>query len=144
MFRDGHARHGRKNCKSPILNVRRMESRKMGGGAPNNPAALCGDCRSGRRGAAPNNPAALCGDCRSGRRGAAFMGIMRRAFYNRLKEKHPDAGTACGHAAKNTRIRSGLEKDHAVDARCMRQSEVHSIGCNLHAESSKKAQSPDP
>jgi N6-L-threonylcarbamoyladenine synthase len=51
-------------------------------------------------------------------RGAAFMGIMRRAFYNRLKEKHPDAGTAYGYAAKNTRIRNGLEKDHAVGARC--------------------------
>jgi hypothetical protein len=52
LRRDGHARHGLKNCKSPMLNVRRMESRKMGGGAPNNPAAICGDCRSGRRCAA--------------------------------------------------------------------------------------------
>ncbi|MDR1542266.1 MAG: hypothetical protein LBU32_30685 [Clostridiales bacterium] len=51
-------------------------------------------------------------------RDAAFMGIMRRAFYNRLKEKHTDAGTACGYAAKNTRIRNGLEKDHAAGARC--------------------------
>ncbi|MDR1538895.1 MAG: hypothetical protein LBU32_13040 [Clostridiales bacterium] len=46
------------------------------------------------------------------------MGIMRWAFYNRLKEKHPDAGTAYGYTAKNTRIRNGLEKNHAVDARC--------------------------
>jgi N6-L-threonylcarbamoyladenine synthase len=46
------------------------------------------------------------------------MGIMRRAFYNRLKEKHPNAGTAYGCTAKNTRIRNGLEKDHAVVARC--------------------------
>jgi hypothetical protein len=51
-------------------------------------------------------------------RDAAFMGIMRWAFYSRLKEKHPDAGTAYGYTAKNTRIRNGLEKDHAVDARC--------------------------
>jgi N6-L-threonylcarbamoyladenine synthase len=51
-------------------------------------------------------------------RDASFMGIMRRAFYNRLKEKHPDAGTAYGYTAKDTRIRNGLEKDHAVDARC--------------------------
>jgi N6-L-threonylcarbamoyladenine synthase len=46
------------------------------------------------------------------------MGIMRWAFYNRLKEEHPNAGTAYGCTAKNTRIRNGLEKDHAVDAGC--------------------------
>ncbi|MDR1540868.1 MAG: hypothetical protein LBU32_23265 [Clostridiales bacterium] len=51
-------------------------------------------------------------------RDVAFMGIMRRAFYNGLKEKHPDAGTACGYTAKNTRIRNSLEKDHAAGARC--------------------------
>jgi hypothetical protein len=42
---------------------------------------------------------------------------MRWAFYNRLKEEHPNAGTAYGYTAKNTRIRNGLEEDHAVDAR---------------------------
>ncbi|MDR1536655.1 MAG: hypothetical protein LBU32_01425 [Clostridiales bacterium] len=47
------------------------------------------------------------------------MGIMRWAFYNRLKEEYADAGTAYGYTAKNTRIRNGLEKDHAVDARCI-------------------------
>ncbi|MDR1542580.1 MAG: hypothetical protein LBU32_32315 [Clostridiales bacterium] len=51
-------------------------------------------------------------------RDASFMGIMRRAFYNRLKEKRPDAGTAYGCTAKSTRIRNGLEKDHATGARC--------------------------
>jgi N6-L-threonylcarbamoyladenine synthase len=52
LFRDGHACHGRKNCKSPIRSVHRIESRKIGGDAPNNPATLCEDCRSGRRCAA--------------------------------------------------------------------------------------------
>ncbi|MDR1537680.1 MAG: hypothetical protein LBU32_06735 [Clostridiales bacterium] len=51
-------------------------------------------------------------------RDAAFMGIMRWAFYNRLKEEQPNAGTAYGYTAKSTRIRNGLEKDQAVDARC--------------------------
>ncbi|MDR1538318.1 MAG: hypothetical protein LBU32_10045 [Clostridiales bacterium] len=51
-------------------------------------------------------------------RDAAFMGIMRRAFYNRLKEEYADAGTAYGYTAKSTRIRNGLEKDHAAGARC--------------------------
>ncbi|MDR1537057.1 MAG: HNH endonuclease, partial [Clostridiales bacterium] len=47
------------------------------------------------------------------------MGIMRWAFYNRLKEECTDVGMAYGYTAKNTRIRNGLEKDHAVDARCI-------------------------
>ncbi|MDR1536484.1 MAG: hypothetical protein LBU32_00515 [Clostridiales bacterium] len=46
------------------------------------------------------------------------MGIMRWAFYSGLKEEYADAGAACGYTAKNTRIRNGLEKDHAVGARC--------------------------
>jgi N6-L-threonylcarbamoyladenine synthase len=88
LLRDGRACHGRKGCKNPILNVHRIEGRKMGGGAPNNPAALCGDCHSG---------------CR----GAAFMGIMRWAFCNRLKEECADVGAAYGCIAKNARIRNG-------------------------------------
>jgi N6-L-threonylcarbamoyladenine synthase len=46
------------------------------------------------------------------------MGIMRWAFYNRLKEEHPNAGAAYGYITKNTGIRNGLEKDHAAGARC--------------------------
>jgi N6-L-threonylcarbamoyladenine synthase len=65
LFRDGHMCHGRKNCKSHILNVHRIESRKIGGDAPNNPAALCEDCHSDYRDA-------------HGHRGAAF-GIMRES-----------------------------------------------------------------
>ncbi|MDR1540665.1 MAG: HNH endonuclease [Clostridiales bacterium] len=44
-----------------MLNVHHIESRKVGGDAPNNPAALCEDCHSG---------------CR----GAAFMGAMREGL----------------------------------------------------------------
>ncbi|MDR1539429.1 MAG: hypothetical protein LBU32_15810 [Clostridiales bacterium] len=46
------------------------------------------------------------------------MGIMRWAFYNRLKEEYTDAGMTYGYTAKNTRIRNGLEKGHAAGARC--------------------------
>jgi N6-L-threonylcarbamoyladenine synthase len=49
LFRDGHACHGWKNCKNSILNVHHIETRKIGGDAPNNPAALCEDCHSGCR-----------------------------------------------------------------------------------------------
>jgi N6-L-threonylcarbamoyladenine synthase len=42
---------------------------------------------------------------------------MRWAFCNRLKVEYPNAGTAYGYTTKNTRIRNGLEKDHAAGAR---------------------------
>jgi hypothetical protein len=42
---------------------------------------------------------------------------MRWAFYNRLREEYPNACTAYGYIT-NTRIRNGLEKDHAVDTWC--------------------------
>lgn len=50
---------------------------------------------------------------------AAFMGIMRWTFYNRLKERYPNVSMTYGYITKNTRIANGLEKDHAVDARCI-------------------------
>ncbi|MDR1539841.1 MAG: hypothetical protein LBU32_17940 [Clostridiales bacterium] len=103
LFRDGHACHGRKGCKNHMLSVHRIESRKTGGGAPNNPAALCGDCHSGYRDAHGHPAGKLKLNLKRGQsfRDAAFMGIMRRAFYNRLKEEHPNAGTAYGYTAKN-------------------------------------------
>jgi N6-L-threonylcarbamoyladenine synthase len=60
-------------------------------------------------------------DLKSGQsfRDAAFMGSMRWAFYNRLKAEYSDAGITYGCITKNTRIRNGLEKDHAVDSRCI-------------------------
>ncbi|MDR1542085.1 MAG: HNH endonuclease [Clostridiales bacterium] len=44
--------HGRKGCKNPILNVHHIETRKIGGDAPNNLITLCEDCHNGYRGAA--------------------------------------------------------------------------------------------
>ncbi|MDR1541812.1 MAG: RRXRR domain-containing protein [Clostridiales bacterium] len=101
LLRDGHACHGRKGCKNPILNVHHL-----GGDAPNNPAALCGDCRNDYRDAAfmgigmPLSWASGCRfrhhegklklDLKRGQsfRDAAFMGIMRWAFYNKSIRTH--------------------------------------------------------
>ena len=52
-------------------------------------------------------------------RDAAFMGIMRWAFYNRLKAQYGNVSMTFGYLTKNTRIENGLEKDHCVDARCI-------------------------
>ena len=115
LFRDAHACQGRKGCKNHILNVHHIESRKIGGNAPNNLITLCENCHN----------AYHAGKLKlSLKRGpsfryAAFMGIMRWAFYNRLKDIHPNVGFTYGYITKNTRIRSGLAKEHAVDARCI-------------------------
>lgn len=54
---------------------------------------------------------------------AAFMSIMRWAFYNKLKESYEALGIEVnltyGYITKNTRIRTGLEKSHRVDALCI-------------------------
>lgn len=53
---------------------------------------------------------------------AAFMGIMRWAFYNALKEQYEPAipvSMTYGYLTKNTRIRHNLPKEHHIDARCI-------------------------
>ena len=54
---------------------------------------------------------------------AAFMGIMRWAFYNKLKEiyslKDINVSLTFGYITKNIRIENNLPKDHFIDARCI-------------------------
>ena len=54
---------------------------------------------------------------------ATFMGIMRWAFYNRLKDTYEPQGIEArltyGYITKNTRIENNLPKEHYVDARCI-------------------------
>lgn len=54
---------------------------------------------------------------------ATFMGIMRWAFYNELKERYGVKGIPVsmtyGYITKNTRIENGLPKAHYIDARCI-------------------------
>ncbi|MFW5889664.1 MAG: RNA-guided endonuclease IscB [Bacillota bacterium] len=115
LWRDGHKCKGRKGCKNKILNVHHIESRKTGGNSPNNLITLCKKCHD---------------DYHAGKlklklkrkksfRDAAFMGIMRWAFYNKLKEKYKNVQMTYGYITKNTRIKNGLEKSHRIDARCI-------------------------
>lgn len=116
LARDGHkCQHCRGKSKDPILNVHHIESRKTGGNAPNNLITLCETCHNNyhkgkielkvRRG--------------TSLRDAAVMNIMRWAVYNLAKEEFPNIHLTYGYITKNTRIRAGLKKTHAVDARCM-------------------------
>ena len=118
FFRDGHVCqccHGK--SKDKILNVHHIESRKVGGNAPNNLVTLCETChRQYHKGeiVLPTNI----------RRGASFkdatfMGIMRWALYNKLKGLYPDVSMTFGYITKSTRIENGLPKEHYIDARCI-------------------------
>jgi len=115
LFRDGHKCQGKKGCRNGILSAHHIESRKVGGDAPNNLITLCKECH------VDYHARKLELNIKRGQsfRDAAFMGIMRWAFYNRLKESYPQVGMTFGYITKNARISNGLAKDHAVDARCV-------------------------
>lgn len=116
LWRDNHecqCCHGK--SKDKILNTHHIESRKVGGNAPSNLITLCETCHklyhqdkvqfNVKRGKKFND--------------AAFMGIMRWAFYNKLKTLYPQVSMTFGYITKNTRIRNNLPKEHYVDARCI-------------------------
>ena len=52
-------------------------------------------------------------------RDVAFMGIMRWAFYNRIKELYLNVSRTYGYITKKTRIENCLPKAHYIDARCI-------------------------
>lgn len=118
LFRDGHkCRCCKGKSKDPILNVHHIQSRKIGGNAPNNLVTLCETCHKKYHQGLIQLPE----DIKRGNsyRDAAFMGIMRWTFYNRLKEMYRNVSMTFGYITKNTRILCGLPKEHCVDARCI-------------------------
>lgn len=120
LFRDGHTcQCCMGSSKDKILNVHHIESRKVGGDAPNNLVALCETCHREYHKGNIKLPEKI-------KRGAsfkdaAFMDIMRWTLYNRLKELYPDNAISqtYGYITKNVRIEKGLPKEHFVDARCI-------------------------
>ena len=122
LFRDGHTCqccHGK--SKDKVLNVHHIESRKTGGNAPNNLITLCETCHTGYHKGTVILPTTI-------KRGmkfkdAIFMGIMRWAFYSKLKDIYIPQGIEVsltyGYITKNTRIKYYLPKEHYIDARCI-------------------------
>ena len=118
LCRDGHTCqccHGKSGDK--ILNTHHIESKKVGGDAPNNLITLCKTCHKGYHDGKIQLPPHI-------KRGikfkdAAFMGIMRWSFFNKLKEKYQNVHMTFGYITKNTRIKNKLPKDHYIDARCI-------------------------
>lgn len=116
LWRDGHkcVQCSGKSGDS-ILNVHHIESRKVGGNAPNNLVTLCETCHN------KHHMGEIQVKMKRSQsfRDVAFMGIMRWAFYNSLKELYPNVSLTYGYITKNTRIQNGLGKSHIVDARCV-------------------------
>lgn len=117
LFRDEHVcQHCKGKSKDPILNVHHIIQRKDGGSnAPSNLITLCKTCHI---------------DYHKGKidlkikkaksfKDSAFMGIMRWAFYNKLKDIYPYVSLTYGYKTKNKRIELGLEKTHYNDAYCI-------------------------
>ena len=118
LFRDGHTCQCCKGkSKDKILNVHHIESRKTGGDAPNNLITLCETCHTGYHKGTVKLPKTIHRGMSF--RDATFMGIMRWAFYNRLKEIYPNVSLTYGYITKHTRIENDLPKDHYIDARCI-------------------------
>lgn len=118
LFRDGHQCQCCKGkSKDKILNVHHIESRKIGGDAPNNLITLCETCHTNYHKGGIKLPAKI----KRGMsfRDATFMGIMRWAFYNKLKEIYSNVRLTYGYITKNTRIENNLPKEHYIDARCI-------------------------
>ncbi len=118
LFRDDHTCQCCKGkSKDKILNVHHIESRKTGGDAPNNLITLCETCHTGYHKGTVKLPKAIHRGMSF--RDAIFMGVMRWAFYNKLKEQYPNVSLTYGYITKSTRIENGLPKDHYIDARCI-------------------------
>ena len=118
LFRDGHVCQCYKGkSKDKILNVHHLESRKTGGDAPNNLITLCETCHKRYHQGELKLPESI--KRQASYRDAAFMGIMRWAFYNKLKELYENVSMTYGYITKNTRIQHGLEEAHYIDARCI-------------------------
>ena len=118
LFRDGHTCQCCKGkSKDKILNIHHIESRKTGGDVPNNLITLCETCHKGYHKGTVKLPKTIHRGMSF--RDAAFMGIMRWAFYTKLKEEYPNVNLTYGYITKNTRITNSLPKEHYVDARCI-------------------------
>ena len=118
LFRDGHlCQCCQGKSKDPVLNVHHIESRQTGGNTPGNLITLCETCHTGYHAGKIKLPETI---KRSKKfNDATFMGIMRWAFYDKLKAAYPDVSLTYGYLTKNTRISHKLDKTHCVDARCI-------------------------
>ena len=117
LFRDNHqCQNCKGKSKDKILNVHHIIHRANGGSnQPDNLITLCKTCHDnyhqGKIKLKVKRPKTF--------NDAAFMGIMRWAFYDRLKELYDNVNLTYGYKTKATRIDLKLEKTHYNDAFCI-------------------------
>ncbi|MBR0256725.1 MAG: HNH endonuclease, partial [Synergistaceae bacterium] len=100
LFRDGHiCQHCKGKSGDKILNVHHIESHKTGGNEPNNLITLCETCHkayhAGKFELEQQRGQHL--------KDATFMGIMRWALLDKLREIYPDVQNTYGYLTKNSR-----------------------------------------
>ncbi|HCN59007.1 MAG TPA: HNH endonuclease [Exiguobacterium sp.] len=116
FFRDKHiCQHCKGKSKDKILNVHHIESRHTGGDSPDNLLTFCETCHKKIH---KENLEHLFQRKSRSFRDATQMTVMRW-FNNAVKETYPYVKLTYGFLTKNIRIQNGLEKRHAVDARCI-------------------------
>lgn len=118
LFRDGYTcQHCKSKNKNKKLVVHHIISRKTGGNAPNNLITLCEECHKKYH----EGKIKLSKNIKRGKsfKDAAFMGIMRWAFLDKLKEKYKNVSCAYGFETKYERYKYNLPKEHYIDARCI-------------------------
>ena len=116
LRRDNYTcQHCKGKTKDKRLNVHHIESRQIGGNAPNNLITLCETCHK------DYHDGKIKLNFKRGQKfkDATFMGIMRWTLYNRLKTLYPNIHLTYGYITKNTRIQNGLPKTHRIDALCI-------------------------
>lgn len=99
------------------LHVHHLESRKVGGNAPNNLITLCTACHDNLH----KGRVTLDGKKRGKTlRDAAFMGIMRNTLLIRLRnELNIPVQNTYGYITKLLREQNNIKKSHINDARCI-------------------------
>lgn len=134
LFRDYH-KCCVKGCKETILNVHHIESRKVGGNAPNNLITICEKHHK------QYHDGKIKLNVKRGKsfKDATFMGIMRWTLYNRLKVIYPNVKMTYGYITKNTRITNNLPKEHRIDTRCISGNPLSKpLGCWYYIKQVRK------
>ncbi len=116
LYRDGHVcQHCKGKSEDPVLQVHHLESRKVGGNAPNNLITLCKTCHQ----AYHKGMIELAIKRGESFKDASAMGIMRWALFNEFKKHFENVHMTYGYITKHRRIGLDLPKTHANDAFCI-------------------------
>ena len=117
LARDGHVcQWCQGKSQDPVLNVHHIESRKTGGDSPDNLITLCEACHELIHRTHQEHKIERKSQ---GFRDASQMGLIRWHIYEQAKALFPNVHLTYGYLTKHTRIESGLEKSHVIDARCI-------------------------